>query len=61
MELDGKLDRDALDEITDKVLAYRPRPQPPKKRQPRARRLAHRPSPLPPEPLDDGMPPNVDK
>ena len=48
MEQDGKLDLDALDEITDRVLAYRPpRPQAPKKKQPaRERRLYQRPPPV---------------
>ena len=60
MEQDGKLDLDALDAITDKVLAFRPRPpQPKRKRQPREKRLAHRPPPLPPEPLEDK--PDADK
>ena len=60
MEQDGKLDREALDEITDKVLAYRPRPpQPKRRRQPRERRLAHRPPPAPKE--DDGILPDTEE
>ena len=44
IEQDREIDFDALDEITDKVLAYRPRPPQPKcKRQPRERRPAHHP------------------
>lgn len=43
MEQDGKLDLDSLDTITDRVLAYRPRQQAPKPKQPkRERRLARR-------------------